>query len=84
LSPLVIANYTKMLRDKVCYTFSMHTWDYDIGTLQQGEEGERWKLTRMILYGLGGEKIPPALLRKHLAYLRIPEDRRAFLRLILQ
>lgn len=62
----------------------MHLWDYDIGTLEPGEAGERWKLTRLILYGLGGEKIPPDLLRKHLPFLKIPEDRRAFLMLLLQ
>ncbi len=53
-------------------------------SLQPGAAGERWKLTRLILYGLGGEKIPRALLEKHLAELTIPEERRAFLSLILE
>ncbi|MBI2635953.1 hypothetical protein HYW84_01370 [Candidatus Peregrinibacteria bacterium] len=62
----------------------MHTWDYDRRTLTDDEVGQRWKLERMILYGLGGEKIDADLLRKHLPYLNIPEDRRCFLTLILR
>lgn len=62
----------------------MHTWDYDQRTLTDDEAGQRWKLERMILYGLGGEKLDEALLRKHLPFLNIPEDRRYFLTLILR
>lgn len=65
------------------YTALMHVWDYDIGTLQKTEEAERWALERAILYGLGGQKLPRGLLIKHLPALRIPEDRRAFLMLLL-
>ncbi len=62
----------------------MHIWDYDRQTLTDDEVGQRWKLERMILYGLGGEKLDATLLRKYLPYLNIPEDRRYFLTLILQ
>lgn len=62
----------------------MHLWDYDRRTLTDDEAGQRWKLERQIVYGLGGERINAALLRKHLPYLNIPEDRRYFLTLILQ
>lgn len=62
----------------------MHTWDYDQRTLTDDEAGQRWKLERQILYGLGDEKLDEAHLRKHLPFLNIPEDRRYFLTLILQ
>ena len=62
----------------------MHTWDYDRQTLTHDEAGERWALERAILYGLGGEKLDAALLRKHLSSLNIPDDRRYFLTLILR
>lgn len=61
----------------------MHIWDYDIGTLKKTEEAERWALERAILYGLNGQRIPRNLLMKHLPHLRIPEDRRTFLMLLL-
>lgn len=62
----------------------MHIWDYDQRTLMDDDVGQRWKLERQILYGLGDEKLDEALLRKHLPYLNIPEDRRYFLMLVLQ
>lgn len=61
----------------------MHVWDYDIGTLADTPEAERWKLERMICFGLCGQKLPRDLLRKHLPYLHIPPDFRGFLELIL-
>lgn len=61
----------------------MHLWDYDKVTLQQGDDAERWQLERMILYGLGGEKLRVPLVRKHLPTLRIPEEHRYFLSLLL-
>ncbi len=61
----------------------MRMWDYDAKTLGTGDAAERWKLERMIMYGLNGEKIDAALLRKYLPTLTIPPDRRAFLELIL-
>lgn len=61
----------------------MHNWEYDLTTLQEGDDAERWKLERLILYGLHGEKLPAALVRKHLPLLRIPEEHRHFLSLIL-
>jgi hypothetical protein len=61
----------------------MRTWDYDITTLGTGPAAERWELERKILYGLNGTKLNADRLRRHLPYLNIPEDRRAFLQLIL-
>lgn len=42
-----------------------------------------WNLERRIQYGLAGTKLDRALLEKYLPKLRIPEDRRAFLELIV-
>ena len=65
------------------YTAPMHLWDYNPATLAHGDEAERWTLERMVLYGLCGKKLNAALLRKHLAHLRIPEEHRSFLTLML-
>ena len=62
----------------------MHLWDYDRQTLTHDDAGERWALERAILYGLNGKKLDEKLLRKHLPYLKIPDDHRYFLTLILQ
>ena len=62
----------------------MHVWDYDQRTLTNDEAGQRWKLERQILYGLGGEKIDLELLRRHLPYLHIPPEYRRFLGLLLE
>ena len=61
----------------------MHNWDYDLRTLDQSDEAERWKLERLILYGLGGEKISRRMLQKYWDHLRIPDDRRFFLQFCL-
>jgi len=61
----------------------MHNWDYDLTTLDESDEAERWKLERLILYGLGGEKISRKLLKKHWNKIKIPDDRRFFLSLCL-
>ena len=60
------------------------TWDYDPTEYQkQAETDERWHLERLITHGIGKEKIRRAVLEKYLKELRIPEDRRAFLELLL-
>ena len=65
----------------------MHNWDYDLTTLKAGDEAEQWKLERMILYGLHGERIPLPLLRKHWQYIKdrqnIPKERIYFLGLFV-
>ena len=61
----------------------MHVWDYDLKTLGTDEAAERWQLERLVLYGLGGRKIPRHLLKKHMKHLRLPEEHAYFLKLIL-
>jgi hypothetical protein len=59
-------------------------WDYTKEEYQkQAAADERWHLERLINYGLGGEKLPRDALERHLTDLNIPEERRAFLALLL-
>ena len=59
-------------------------WDYTQQEYdKQTASDERYHLERLINYGLNGQKLPRALLEKHLLELNIPEDRKAFLKLLL-
>ena len=58
----------------------MHLWDYP---KTQAPTDDVWRLERLLTYGLGGEKISRALLEKYLPQLRIPDNTRAFLELLL-
>ena len=59
-------------------------WDYTkIEYEKQAKADPRWYLERLINYGLDDEKIDVELLNKFLPELKITEDRRAFLELIL-
>lgn len=60
------------------------TWDYTETEYQkQIQVDEKWRLERLINYGLGKKKLKRAVLEKYLDALKIPDDRRAFLELIL-
>ena len=60
------------------------TWDYTTTEYQkQAKADPKWHLERIINYGLGDEKIDRVLLEQHLKDLKIPDDRRAFLELLL-
>lgn len=60
------------------------TWDYnDPEYKKQAAADPRWHLERLINYGLVDEKLNRHLLEKYLPVLRIPENRRAFLELLL-
>ena len=60
------------------------TWDYDKTEYQkQAQANPKWHLERQINYGLGDSKIDRNVLEKYLAELNIPEDRRAFLELLI-
>lgn len=59
------------------------TWDYTkIEYEKQAKADAKWHLERLINYDLG-EKINRKFLEKHLAKLNIPENKRAFLELLL-
>lgn len=60
------------------------TWDYKKTTYdKQATADPRWRLERLINYGLKGEKLEQSLLEKYLNDLKIPDNRRAFLELLL-
>jgi len=59
-------------------------WDYTKTEYEkQAAADPIWKLERLINYGLGEEKIDRELLKQLLPKLRIPENRRDFLALLL-
>jgi len=59
-------------------------WDYTKTEYEkQAAADPIWKLERLINYGLGEEKIDRELLKRFLPKLRIPENRRDFLELLL-
>lgn len=60
------------------------TWDYDKKEYEkQAKKDPVWALERQINYGRLKKKISRRLLGKYLKDLKIPQDRRAFLELIL-
>ena len=61
------------------------SWDYDKTAYQKQAKADiLWRLERLINYGeTEGEKISVALIKKYLPALKIPDNRRAFLELIL-
>ena len=60
------------------------TWDYDDKAFQkQASADPVWGLERLILYGGPEVKLNRHLLEQYLQQLNIPENRRAFLELLL-
>jgi hypothetical protein len=60
------------------------TWDYNPAEYEkQAVADPCWRLERLIRYGIGREKIKREALEKYIHELNIPEDRRAFLELLL-
>lgn len=59
-------------------------WDYTKKEYKkQAKADPKWHLERLINYGLDGEKLDKKLVKKYLPELNIPEDRRAFLELLI-
>jgi len=59
-------------------------WDYTKTEYEkQAAADPVWKLERLINYGLAEEKIDKELLKKFLSQLRVPDNRRNFLELLL-
>jgi len=59
-------------------------WDYTKKEYKkQAEKDVIWRLERLINFGLGKKKIKRKLLEKYIDKLKIPENRRAFLELLL-
>ncbi|PIZ00458.1 hypothetical protein COY62_02485 [bacterium (Candidatus Howlettbacteria) CG_4_10_14_0_8_um_filter_40_9] len=59
-------------------------WDYTKNEYsKQAEADVLWRLEREINYGFGKKKLDKTLVKKYLPKLNIPEDRKAFLELLL-
>ncbi len=63
----------------------MRNWDYNLKTAdQKSDQFIRWKLERLINYGLNGEKINLKTLKKHWKYLKLDPDKKNFLKTFLK
>ena len=60
----------------------MYNWDYR-PMAQDKAEDMRWILERRIVYGLNGARFRRREVQEHLPYLRVPDERRAFLMFLL-
>ncbi|MBU2578973.1 hypothetical protein KKA09_02550 [Patescibacteria group bacterium] len=59
-------------------------WDYTKTEYdKQAKADPIWRFERLINYGLNGTKLNADELKKYLPQLRIPQNRRAFLELLL-
>ena len=62
----------------------MYNWSTDTKELKKDKKKYAiWRLEQLVNFGLGKEKIERKVLEKYLHKLKIPENRRAFLELIL-
>ncbi len=58
-------------------------WDYDKKSIKKTPRTLRWRLERMINFGLGGKKIKKTVLKKQFPYLHIDPKKKEFLKFIL-
>lgn len=62
----------------------MYNWSVDIRSLNKSpRSAEIWKLEQSINFGLNGEKLNKALVRKHWDRLHIDPARKKFLKFLL-
>lgn len=60
------------------------TWDYEKKEYEkQAKADPVWHMEHLINYGLNGEKLNEEMLKKHFAEIKMPENRRDFLELLL-
>ena len=59
----------------------MHNWDYP--KTKNLKDNEAWYLERLLIYGLNKEKINRAMLERNFNKIKIPDNTRAFLELLL-
>lgn len=59
-------------------------WDYTKTEYdKQAAADPKWRLERLLLYGMNGEKLDRKLLEQYFTELKIPDNTRAFLELLL-
>ena len=62
----------------------MHNWDYDLTDVDQNDpKFIRWKLERLINYGLGDEKLDRKLVKKYWPELKIEPIKKNYLQQLL-
>ncbi|MBU4331576.1 hypothetical protein KKD20_00420 [Patescibacteria group bacterium] len=62
----------------------MYNWDYNLKNVNKKDPVYiKWKLERLINYGLNGEKIKKIELKKYWNQIKIDPDKRTFLKTIL-
>lgn len=62
----------------------MYNWSTNLQELKKDKEKYAiWKIEQLVNFGLAGEKIDEATLRKHFADLNIDPARRKYLHLLL-
>ena len=59
----------------------MHNWDYP--KIVEKTADPKWRLERLLTYGLNGERLNREELKEYLPKLKIPEDTRALFELLL-
>lgn len=59
----------------------MHNWDYP--KTKKLKNNEVWYLERLLIYGLNKEKIDRGMLERNFNKIKIPDNTRAFLELLL-
>ena len=69
----------------MCYNYKMYNWSVDEKVFKKADpEGyEKWRLEQLINFGLNGEKISEAQLRKHWNNLHLDPLRKRFLEFVL-
>lgn len=79
-----IATTFYQIHRRLCYTdICMHLWDYDKKTIRKDTVGIRFRLERLINYGIDKKKLPKKLLTRHLRHLIIEPKRMELLKFLL-
>lgn len=63
----------------------MHIWDYKLpkNWKPKTEQEQTWYLERLVNYGLGGDKLNRNQLKKYFNKIRMTDNTKAFLELLL-
>lgn len=70
---------------KIKYNITMYNWSVDEEKFKKNDsEGHKiWRLEQLINFGLGGEKLNAAEVKKYLTKLNIDEPARKYLEFLL-
>jgi hypothetical protein len=62
----------------------MNIWDYNLTKLQAQPDFERFRIERLLNYGMDGEKITREELKKYWNQIKIPNETREFLKMFIE